>query len=110
MPSVSPKPASAARQLGTRLSQQVWQDQPAFDLRRDGAYLEHFVPVLTVRSACLSASDQDAVVEALIGIEIAWILKSEDAELNRLGYRSRRSDPAAAYRHAGIQLIHCSHT
>ena len=42
------------------------------------------VPVPTVRSACLSASDEGAVVEALIGVEIAWIVKPEDAELHRL--------------------------
>jgi hypothetical protein len=36
---------------------------------------------------------------------IAWILKTEDRELNRLGYRYRRPDPHAAYLAAGIDLL-----
>jgi hypothetical protein len=37
-------------------------------------------------------------------LKVAWILKSEDAELTRLGFRSKRPDPVAAYEKAGIVL------
>jgi hypothetical protein len=37
-------------------------------------------------------------------LRVAWILKLEDAELTRLGYRSKRPSPDKAYSDAGIRL------
>lgn len=109
VPRVSPGAASAVRALHVDLCRQAWQDQPAFDPGRKGLHLEHVVPVLSVRTACVTAADEDTIVEALKAAEVAWILKSEDYELSRLGYRSRRTDPATAYRDAGIELVDCLH-
>lgn len=44
----------------------------------------------------------EAVVRSAV---IVWVLKSEDAELRRLGYNTVRPDWRAAYACAGIQLI-----
>jgi len=35
---------------------------------------------------------------------VAWILKDEDRELTKLGYKSYRENPAEAYKQAGIKL------
>jgi hypothetical protein len=38
-------------------------------------------------------------------LRIAWILKRENEQLDRLGYRSERVDPEGAYREARIELL-----
>jgi len=54
------------------------------------------------------AKSEEAILDVLkTRLRIAWILKTEDEELTRLGYRSMRADPEAAYREAKIELVKC---
>jgi integrase/recombinase XerD len=83
-----------------------WHDQPSFDAGREIFHFEHVVPVSAVRTACCHQNSEGAVFAILKSrLRVAWILKSEDAELTRLGHRSNRPDPDAAYRNAGIRLV-----
>ena len=68
---------------------------------------EHFVPVSVLRKRLLGLTDPTAstVVSVLSSADIAWILKSEDVELSRRGYRSDRETPNDAYLASGIHFV-----
>ena len=68
---------------------------------------EHFVPVSVLRRRLLGLVDPTAssVTSILAAADIAWILKAEDVELSRLGYRSQRETPLDAYLAAGIEFV-----
>lgn len=102
---VSEAALAEAEHLKVDLRTQNWHDQPSFDARREIFHFEHVVPVSAIRAACCDQESERAVLAVLKGrLRVAWILKSEDAELTRLGDRSNRPDPDAAYRKAGIRL------
>lgn len=104
-PEVSEAALTEAYHLQVDLHMQNWHDQPSFDAGREIFHFEHVVPVSAIRAACCNQTSEIAVLAVLKGrLRVAWILKSEDAELTRLGYRSNRPDPDAAYRNAGIRL------
>lgn len=106
-PAVSQRAAAAAQALGVDLCAQTWHTQSRFDPGRRVFHLEHVVPVEAVRAGAMTASSAEEIAGVLHGIKIAWILKEEDVELKRLGYRIRRPDPDAAYVEAGIVLTDC---
>ena len=106
-PMVSRRAAAAAAELNVDLCSQTWASQRAFDPQRSTFHLEHVVPVVAARTAILDCTNADQIIRVLSGLRLAWILKDENASLERLGYRSRRPDPDAAYRHAEIELIAC---
>jgi hypothetical protein len=97
--------ALAAAPEGIVLYREAWHSQPRFDPGRAVFHVEHVVPVRSLREDCIAATTEDAVVGVLAGIRVAWILKSEDRELSRLGYRTLRDRPDEAYREAGIELV-----
>lgn len=108
VPEVSLAAKERAGDLGVDLCRQTWHQQPRFDPGRRAFHLEHVVPILVLRNAWLAASDPTAMVDEFDRMfRIAWILKDEDAELTRRGYRSKRDDPEAAYDEAGITLVAC---
>lgn len=91
------------------LREYTWYDQlkRMGDVGRKTFAWDHFFPVAELRRQ-LDALEEPTPAQVRGVLEkasIAWILKSEDRELNRLGYRHRRPDPHAAYRAAGIQLL-----
>lgn len=103
---VSVKASLKAQAMGVDLRLSDWQDQVKFDPGRKIFHLEHVIPVLEIRKSCYLAASRQDVLEILKSrILIAWILKEEDRCLNRLGLRSNRPDPEAAYRAAGIELV-----
>ncbi len=105
-PGVSQAALDLANTMGVDLCSKSWHEQPRFDPRRKMFHLEHMVPVSKVRELCRDAKSEDAVLEILLkNLRCIWILKSEDRELTRLGYRSRRTNPEAAYKEARINLV-----
>jgi hypothetical protein len=105
-PAVSRKAHELASKMGIDLYSKGWHDQPAFDSGRARFLWEHVLPVAEVRGCCAELESADQVREMLRRrLKVAWLLRSEDAELTRLGYRSRRPDPEGAYRDAGIELL-----
>lgn len=104
---VSDRAREAARDLGVDLCRSTWHSQPTFDPGRTRFHLEHVLPVSQLRSRAIAADALSGVVEVLLGVRLAWILKEEDRELTRLGHRSKRLDAAAAYSEAGITLSAC---
>ena len=105
-PEASRAALQRAAQLEVDLCAKGWHDQPTFDAKRQVFHWEHVRPVSAVRKACVEAASEVDVADALQRLlRVAWILKEEDRVLTRLGYRSRREDPEAAYRHAQIELI-----
>ncbi|KYG04272.1 hypothetical protein BE21_47720 [Sorangium cellulosum] len=105
-PEVSEAALAEAEHLQVDLRTRNWHDQPSFDAGREIFHFEHVVPVSAIRAACCDQQSESAVLAVLKGrLRVAWILKSEDAELTLLGHRSNRPDPDAAYRKAGIQLV-----
>jgi len=104
-PEVSVAAHDEAQPLGVDLSTKNWHDQPSFDAGREIFHFEHIVPVSAIRTMCESAESADATFSVLrTKLRVAWILKREDLELTRLGYRSERADPDAAYEHAKINF------
>lgn len=104
-PEVSVAADKEARRQGVALNEMTWHDQRSFDPGRKRFHLEHVVPVSAVRNACLEALSAAAVLEVLTSqLRVAWILKEEDAELTRLGFKRRRPHPDAAYRQAAIRM------
>jgi hypothetical protein len=106
-PFVSRAARAAAATLDVDLCQHGWHSQSGFDKGRAVFHVEHVIPVRALRATCLTAASLSDVVNALSTVRIAWILKSEDRELTRLGYRTQRDDPERAYREAGIELVTC---
>jgi len=105
-PEVSQAALTAAERLQVDLRTKNWHDQPSFDAGRETFHFEHVVPVSAIRAACCDQGSEREIFAVLKGrLRVAWILKSEDAELTRLGHRSHRPDPDEAYRNAGIKLV-----
>jgi hypothetical protein len=105
---VDPRVSIGAKKVADRrkidLWSKNWHDQPAFDPGRQVFHLEHFIPVSTIREACLEQSAAGIREILSTRLQIVWILKTENAKLTKLGYRSRRPEPEAAYRAAGIEI------
>lgn len=106
-PLVSTAAAETASAKDIDLCVQDWHAQARFDPGRGVFHLEHVVPIGSVRARVLASHDLDEILDALEQLRVAWILKSENAELTRLGFRSTRPDPEAAYAEAGIVLRTC---
>jgi hypothetical protein len=77
------------------------------DEKREVFHWDHFVPVKEMLNALLKLDHPDIARTRRIlnGASVAWILKSEDQELNRLGFKANRKNPRDAYKQAGIRLI-----
>lgn len=93
-----------AETLAVDLRTVRWHDQLKFDPGRKQFRLEHVVPVNEIRNRCLRATSATEVAGCLAEGRVAWILRNENQRLNDLGFNSKRPDPAAAYRAAGISL------
>lgn len=91
------------------LSSYDWHDQTRKmgDTRRKVFAWDHFYTVADLRRRIEALEDptEHQVRRILKVASVAWILKSEDRELTKRGYRSKRPDPFAAYEEAGIRLI-----
>jgi hypothetical protein len=76
--------------------------------RSSSLHWEHWLPVAEMRRELMSLSDPTpAACRAVLSkARLCWILKEEDDRLSELGFRSRRPDPDAAYRAAGIELAY----
>jgi len=105
-PEVSQAALERAASLLVDLRSKGWHEQPQFDPDREVFHWEHVSPVSAIRKACIDAPSVVEVADVLRAtVRVAWILKDEDRKLTRLGYRSRRADPVAAYAHAEIVLV-----
>jgi hypothetical protein len=106
LPEISHAAQEEAERRGVDLLSKNWHDQVGFDPKRQTFHFEHVLPVNIIRALCEDVKAEDAIYDLLKKrLRVAWILKSEDAELTRLGFRSKRADPDGAYRDAGIQLL-----
>lgn len=105
-PGVSKTAQEMADQLKIDIRTKNWHDQHKFDKGRSIFHFEHIVPVKSIRDECISANSEKEVHEILVQkLRVVWILKSEDRELTKLGYRSNRPDPEKAYFEAGIEIF-----
>jgi hypothetical protein len=105
-PEVSRAALKEATNIGIDLCLKSWHDQPRFDRGRKNFHLEHYIPVSDIRQECLDAKTELKILKTLKNrLRVVWILKSEDAKLTQLGFRSKRRDPKIAYRNAGIELV-----
>jgi hypothetical protein len=105
VPEVSEAALVEARRSGVNLFEKSWHDQSAFDGGRKTFHFEHVQPVSVIRKLCMECRSEFEVQNVLEKeLRVAWILKLEDAELTRLGYRSKRPSPDKAYSDAGIRL------
>lgn len=77
------------------------------DVGRKVFAFDHFYTVADLRRR-MDGLETPTVVQVrniLRLSSVAWILRKEDDRLNELGFRSRRVDPHAAYKKAGIRLL-----
>tara|TARA_X000001382_G_scaffold21504_1_gene13094 strand:+ start:32 stop:484 length:453 start_codon:yes stop_codon:yes gene_type:complete len=83
-----------------------WYNQNKYDKGRKELLMEHKNPVEEIwQKLCASPWDTQKILKK--EIHIVWVTRKEDAELTRLGYRSKRPDSDKAYREAGIEIL-CS--
>jgi hypothetical protein len=93
-PEVSEAALREAERIGVHIFEHTWHSQPSFDAGRKLFHWEHVDPVSCIQEACEGAGCEEAVLEVLkTRLRIAWILKREDLELTRLGFRTKRPDP-----------------
>jgi hypothetical protein len=105
-PEVSEAALREAGRLGVDIYRQNWHSQSSFDKGRKVFHWEHVDTISSIQEACEVAGSAEAVLEVLrTRLRVAWILKREDKELTRLGFRSKRPDPDGAYRAANIVLV-----
>lgn len=105
-PEISVAALREAELISVDLRAHTWQSQSQFDKGRRLFHWEHVDPISCIEAACAAAGSEEAVLEILrTRFRIAWILKREDRELTRLGFRSDRPDPEEAYRAAKIVLV-----
>lgn len=93
-----------ADQHGVTLNRLVGKQRKMRDAFPKGAVIfEHMVPVKTMLWAIINnPEDAEAI---LLSACTVWVTKEENDKLNELGYANDRSDPAEAYRQAGIELV-----
>jgi hypothetical protein len=103
-PEASDAALALAKTLDVDIRRFGWHHQYQFDRGRKQFLLEHVLPVGEIRDRCCAAASEEEVAECLAEARVAWILRSEDETLRRLGYRTKRPDPAKAYSDAGISL------
>lgn len=107
-PEVSRAALNEAARLTVDLRSKNWHNQRQFDPDRKMFHFEHILPVSAMRQACLDECSEASILDILkTRLRVAWILKTEDAKLTRLGYRSKRDDPDAVYSEVGIELVEC---
>ena len=105
-PAVSKAAHQEAERIGLNICAKAWHDQTAFDKGRKTFHWEHVNPVSSIQKMCEGADSEGTILDILKQrLRIAWILKREDLELRRLGYRSNRPDPEGAYRDAKIDFM-----
>jgi hypothetical protein len=85
------------------LAEMTWHEQHEFDPGRALFIVEHRATVSSLKQKCIEAVNLEGVLDVLEKeIDVVWILREEDEELTRLGYRSKR--PASAYEEARIEI------
>lgn len=105
-PEVSEAAQLEADQIGKQIRTRTWYNQNGIDPGRKTFHWEHVDPISCIQKACEEATSEEAILNILkTRLRIAWILKREDAELTRLGYKSKRPDPDKAYCEAKIVLL-----
>lgn len=107
---IGPLQSRAAKELAGKkninLLNMRWHDQPKFDRGRSIFHFEHVFTVRQVRDLCMKCTTPESIADVLESkTKVAWILKREDDELTRLGFKFNRPDPALAYAKAGIQIM-----
>jgi hypothetical protein len=105
VPEVSKAALQEADRIGVNLRAQTWRSQPSFDRGRKAFHWEHVNPIACIQEACEAAESEEAILDALARLRVAWILKREDQELTGRRFRSKRPDPEGAYQEAGIVLV-----
>lgn len=111
--SVEAKRLYSSRGFTDNLSQQSVSNQVKFDpkgRKKGDFHLEHVFTGSGFREAVENLTEEELTVENIETIVkekfiCAWILKTEDAELDKAGYRSNRPEnPIDAYAEVGIIL------
>ena len=104
--------AELASQRGYDLSNQRWgfQDYNLVEGERKKLFhWEHVLPVAELKrriSKLGNGRNAHLVSELLVMSDIAWVLKTENDELDTAGFRHRRpGDPWEAYRKVGIRIV-----
>lgn len=95
------------------LSQYRWLSRNR--IMENGAHIFHWEHAQTVghMSRLLTSMEDPTLskIEAVVrSTVIVWVLKTEDGELRRLGYNTKRPDWRAAYAEAGIEVLQAAET
>lgn len=100
----------SGKDLPTDMREVPWDLQPKFDKGRKVFHLEHVYTGDMFRTAAREIRDVQGLVRLVRdNYRVAWILKTEDQELNRNGFRSERGsslkEALDAYSKSGIRLL-----
>ena len=101
---VSKAALKKAKELGIDLYSMTWLNQNKFDPKRKIFHYEHCNPIKELRSAVL---DTDESTQKILKRDIVcWILKSENKELDKHGYREKRPGGwQKCYKECGIKFV-----
>ena len=101
---VSKKALAKAKELGIDLYSMTWLNQTKVDPKRTIFHYEHCNPIKELRLAVLNTNKniQDILKQDIV----CWILKDEDKELNKHGYKSKRPNGwLKCYKECGIEYM-----
>lgn len=101
---VSKAALKKAKELGIDLYSMTWLNQNKFDPKRKIFHYEHCNPIKELRSAVLDTNEN--VQKILKRDIVCWILKSENKELDKRGYREKRPGGwQKCYKECGIEYM-----
>lgn len=99
----SEKAKQIADKMKLDLTKMSWCNQHTYDKGRKIFVFEHKTPINVIVQKMI---DNPAnVLTILENMQIVWITREEDAQLNALGYRKNREDHDKAYAEAGIKIV-----
>lgn len=101
---VSKKALAKAKELGIDLYSTTWLNQSKVDPKRKIFHYEH---CNTISELCSAVLDTDEDIRDILKRDIVcWILKEEDKELNKHGYKSKRPGGwKKCYKECGIMYM-----
>jgi len=99
----SEKALLLAEEHNIDLKKMTWENQNTYDKGRKMFVYEHKATVNDLSIQIIN--DPENTLSILNSMEIIWLTREEDNNLNWLGYRIKRPDPDKAYEDAKIKVV-----
>lgn len=99
----SEKAVLLAEEHNIDLKKMTWENQSQYDKGRNMFVYEHKTTANDISLKLIN--DPDNTLSILESMQIVWVTREEDNNLNWLGYRIKRPDHDKAYEDAKIKIV-----